>query len=312
MEEQGPHSQTEPTNPPESPESVAEDLIAVGVGASAGGLEAFTDLLKHLPPVTGMAFILVQHLDPHHTSALPELLADKTSIPVFQVQNNTRIQPDHIYVIPPNTMMLVRKRSLVLEARPATAERFRPIDVLFHSLAEEFRFNAVGIVLSGTASDGTLGLKAIKAEGGITFAQTQTARFDSRPGSAMSAGVVYFVLPPRRIAEELAAMSRRSLHLSTAESDLIGDGSTLHRGLALLRSRTGVNFTQYRQPTVLRRLQRRMVVRKSEDLEQYFEILKQDAAEVRALFDEMLINVTGFFRDPEVFESAKRVGFPVM
>jgi two-component system CheB/CheR fusion protein len=285
-------------------------LIVVGVGASAGGLEAFTDLVSHLPRTTGIAFILIQHLDPHHKSALPELLAGKTSIPVLQVNKDTRIEPDHIYVIPPNSLMLVRDRNLILEERPQTADRFRPIDAFFTSLAEEFHFQAVGVVLSGTASDGTLGLKAIKAEGGITFAQNQTAKFDSMPRSAISAGVVDFILSPRRIAEELAAITHYSRDLNKAEPALIGDGKTLSRVLLLLRQSTGVDFNQYKQTTILRRLSRRMVVRRSETLERYFELLQKEPEEVKALFDDLLINVTDFFRDPEVFEAAKRVAFP--
>ena len=304
------------THPPEAQNSVESEkgadgnLMAVGVGASAGGLEAFTELLTHLPPATGMAFILVQHLDPHHQSALPEILSAKTRMPVVQVQNDTPIKSDHVYVIAPNTVMLIRNRTLTLEARPVTPEKFRPIDSFFDSLAEEFRFNAVGIVLSGTASDGTLGLKKIKAEGGITFAQNQTAKFDSMPRSAIAAGVVDFILTPRRIAEELVAISRQTLHLSRAESAMTGDDTTRHRLLLLLRSNTGVDFTQYKQPMVLRRLNRRMLVRKSESLEQYFELLQRDSQEAKALFDDLLIKVTDFFRDPDVFESAKRVAFP--
>jgi len=286
-----------------------ESLIVVGVGASAGGLEAFTDLVSHLPRTTGIAFILVQHLDPHHKSALPELVAGKTSIPVLQVQNGMRIEPDHIYVNPPNTLMLIRDRTLILEPRPETAERFRPIDAFFTSLAEGFHFQAVGVVLSGTASDGTLGLKAIKAEGGITFAQNQTAKFDSMPRSAIAAGVVDFILSPRRIAEELAAITHRTRTLNQSESGLIGDGNTLHRVLLLLRQSTGVDFAQYKQTTILRRLNRRMVVRRSEILEQYFDLLQKEPDEVKALFDDLLINVTDFFRDPGVFEAAKKVAF---
>jgi two-component system CheB/CheR fusion protein len=294
----------------ESGETEARNLIVVGIGASAGGLEAFTDLVSHLPPATGMAFILVQHLDPHHESALPGLLAGRTSLPVLQVHNDTRIEPDHIYVIPPNSLMLIRDRSLILEARPAPSESFKPIDAFFNSLAREFHFNAVGVVLSGTATDGTLGLKSIKAEGGVTFAQNQTAKFDSMPRSAVAAGAVDFVLSPRRIAEELTALAHRTVHLREAETDVAGDGTTLHRLLLLLRRNTGVDFAQYKQPTVLRRLNRRMVVRKAESLEEYFELLQKESGEVQALFDDLLINVTDFFRDPEVYESAKRIAFP--
>ena len=298
-------------NPTESDKASDDSLIVVGVGASAGGLEAFTELLRHLPPATGLAFVLVQHLDPHHESALPGLLAAKTGMPVVQVRNDTPLQPDHVYVIPPNALMFVRNGALMIEARPETLERFRPVDAFFNSLAEEFRSNAVGIVLSGTASDGTLGLKSIKAEGGITFAQNQTAKFDGMPRSAIAAGVVDFVLPPRRIAEELAAIAHRPPHLVRAEAEIGGgDGTTLHRLLLLLRKNTGVDFTLYKQPTILRRLNRRMMVRKVDDLEQYFETLQSEPEEVKTLFDDLLINVTTFFRDPDVFESAKRLVFP--
>jgi two-component system CheB/CheR fusion protein len=309
-----PNEEHGPESPPDKPDQPSGDgsLIAVGVGASAGGLEAFTELLRHLPSSTGMSIMLVQHLDPHHESALPELLSSRTRMPVVQVQNDTAIQPDHVYVIPPNTAMRVRNRRLMLDARPTTIERFRPIDTFFNSLAEEFRFNAVGIVLSGTASDGTLGLKTIKAEGGITFAQNQTARFDSMPRSAIAAGVVDFILPPRRIAEELVAIADWGRHLNRTEGDFHEDATTLNRVLLLLRSNTGVDFTQYKQPTIRRRLNRRMAVRKAESLQQYFNLLKEDGAEAKALFDDLLINVTDFFRDPDVFEAAKKIAFPAL
>jgi len=301
--------ESEPTNPPESAER-GQHLIAVGVGASAGGLEAFTELLTHLPPATGMAFVFVEHLDAHHESALPELLSVKTRMPVLLVERDTRLAPDHVYVIPPNTLMPIRNRTLTLDARPAPPEKLRPIDALFNSLAEEFGFNSIGVVLSGTATDGTFGLKTIKAEGGITFAQNDTAKFDSMPRSAISAGVVDFVLSPRRIAEELAVIATRAQHLRKAEGEPAGEGTTLHRLLLLLRNHTGVDFAQYKQPTILRRLNRRMVVRRSESLEQYWELLKKESEEVQVLFEDLLINVTDFFRDPDVFETAKRVAFP--
>jgi two-component system CheB/CheR fusion protein len=301
--------ESEPADTPESAER-GEHLTVVGVGASTGGLEAFTELLTHLPSATGMAFILVQHLDAHRESALPELLSVKTRMPVLLVQGDTRLMPDHVYVIPPNTLMPIRNRTLTLGERPAPAERLRPIDALFNSLAGEFGFNTIGVVLSGAATDGTFGLKTIKAEGGITFAQDDTAKFDSMPRSAISAGVVDFVLPPRRIAEELAVIATRMQHLRKVEGEPAGDGTTLHRLLLLLRNHTGVDFAQYKQPTILRRLNRRMVVRRSESVEQYLELLKKESEEIEALFDDLLISVTDFFRDPDVFEAAKRVAFP--
>jgi len=285
------------------------NFIVVGVGASAGGLEALTELLRALPSALNMAVVVIQHLDPHHESVLPELLSVQTGMRVIQVQQETPIETGHVYVISPNTVLEIRNRRLVIETR--TAESFKPIDTFFESLAAEFGEFAVGIVLSGTATDGTLGLKRIKAEGGITFAQNHTAKFDSMPRSAVAAGVVDFVLAPRQIAEELATFARRPEYLS-GERQVTPDGDTLSRILQLLRARTGVDFTQYKQPTVARRLNRRMVVRVCETPNEYFQLLQKEPAEVDELFDDLLINVTDFFRDPEVFEIAQRLAFPAI
>ncbi len=293
---------------PNPPGNTPDDLIAVGVGASAGGLEALTELLQHLPPGLNMAFILIQHLDPHHESALPELLSGKTGMRVVPVQQDVRLEPDHVFVISPNTLLRASDGRLVLERRPP--ESFKPIDLFFHSLAESFKERAIGVVLSGTATDGTLGLKHIKAEGGITFAQNHSARFDSMPRSAIAAGAVDFVLSPRQIAEELVAIARRPETVDGHEGPASSEGSTLERLLLLLRRHTGVDFKQYKQPTISRRLNRRMVVRKCENLEEYFRLLQKEPDELDALFDDLLINVTDFFRDPEVFEAAKRLAFP--
>ena len=160
----------------------------VGIGASAGGLEAFSALLKRLPPDTGMGFVLVQHLDPEHESALPQLLGRATSLPVHEVTNNLRVEPNHVYVIPPNTNLSITAGVLTLGPRPKTRTPHRSIDFFFEALAKDQRDRAIGVVLSGTASDGTLGLEAIKAEGGITFAQDDSARYDSMPRSAVAAG----------------------------------------------------------------------------------------------------------------------------
>jgi two-component system CheB/CheR fusion protein len=157
----------------------------VGIGASAGGLEAFSALLKHLPPDTGMGFVLVQHLDPEHDSALTQLLGRETRLPVAEVTNNLRVEPNHVYVIPPNTNLGIAAGVLTLRPRPKTRAPHRSIDCFLESLAEDKRERAIGVILSGTATDGTLDLEAIKAEGGITFAQDDSARYDSMPRSAV-------------------------------------------------------------------------------------------------------------------------------
>src|SRR5437867_3459889 len=180
----------------------------VGIGASAGGLEACTHLLQHLPLDTGMGFVLVQHLDPAHASALTQLLARATSMPVREVSNNMPVRPNHMYVIPPNTTMAIAHGNLKLQPRVETSGAHRSIDFFFESLARDQRERAIGVILSGTASDGTLGLEAIKAEAGITFAQDESAKYDSMPRSAIDAGCVDFVLSPENIAKELAHIAR--------------------------------------------------------------------------------------------------------
>src|SRR5688572_3944650 len=180
----------------------------VGIGASAGGLEAFSALLQHLPLDTGMGFVLVQHLDPVHDSALTKLLGRATSLPVHEVTNNLRVEPNHVYVIPPNTNLSITEGVLTLGPRPKTRTPHRSIDFFFEALANDQRDRAIGVILSGTATDGTVGLEAIKAEGGITFAQDESARYDSMPRSAVAAGSVDFVLSPEDIATELARIAK--------------------------------------------------------------------------------------------------------
>jgi two-component system, chemotaxis family, CheB/CheR fusion protein len=284
-----------------------DDLIVVGIGASAGGLEALTELLQHLPSASNMAFVLIQHLDPRHESALPKLLSGKTGMPVVSVEEQVRIQPEHVYVISPDTVLRVDAGQLVPKKRPP--ESYRPIDAFLNSLAEEYGERAIGIVLSGTATDGTLGLKRVKAEGGITFAQDQSAKFDSMPSSAIAAGAVDFVLSPRQISDELAAIARRPAPRN-GEIASPGDDATMGRLLRLLRKECGVDFTQYKQPTIARRLSRRMAVRKSESLDDYLQVVEKEPGELDALFDDLLINVTEFFRDPDVIEAAQRLAFP--
>lgn len=180
----------------------------VGIGASAGGLEAFTELVKNLPLDTGMAFVLEQHLDPQHESSLAQLLARATSPSVQEITDKLPVEANHVYVIPPNKNLSISQGALKLHPRKQTRAPARSIDSFFESLAEDGRERAIGVILSGTATDGTLGLEAIKAEGGITFAQDESARYDSMPRSAVAAGCVDFVLSPASIARELARIAR--------------------------------------------------------------------------------------------------------
>ncbi len=292
-----------PAETPERPESRAFPIV--GIGASAGGLEAFTKLLQKLPVDTGMAFVLIQHLDPTHESILSSLLSRATILPVHEVTNETRLQPNHVYVIPPNADMTVADSMLRLTKRRGAQERHAPVDRFFQSLAESQKEKAIGVILSGTASDGTAGLRAIKAEGGITFVQDpSSARFDGMPRSAMAAGVVDFVLPPEEIARELARLSRHQLRIAPADED------EFSRIFATLRLRTGADFSSYKRGTIERRTRRRMMMRKIDKLRDYAQLLQSDQSELAALYEDLLISVTEFFRDAKTFEILKTELFP--
>ncbi|GAO36155.1 chemotaxis protein CheR [Sulfuricella sp. T08] len=289
----------------------------VGVGASAGGLDAFTKLLKNLPADTGMAFVLVQHLDPKHVSLLPELLGRASSMPVAEITDGTRIEPNHVYVMPPNYSLALLHGVLHLMPRPDGLGKHLPIDDFLSSLAEDRNSNAIGVILSGTASDGTLGMKAIKFAGGITFAQSEdSAEYDGMPHSVISAGHVDFVLTPEEIGKELVRIARHP-YLRPEETgprgELVsGGGDNLNKIFVLLRSRTGNDFTYYKHSTIRRRIKRRMVLHQLEKIEDYVKYLQKQPGELDALFQDILINVTSFFRDPETFDALQQEVFPAL
>ena len=311
-----PHSadQNHGDKPPDAAELT---FPVVGVGASAGGLDAFTKLLKSLPIDTGMAFVLVQHLDPKHVSLLPELLARATAMPVTEIGDGMRVTPNHVYVMPPNYSLALLHGVLHLMPRPDEYGKHLPIDDFLRSLAEDRQSNAIGVILSGTASDGTLGMKAIKAESGITFAQSEdSAEYDGMPHSAIAAGHVDFVLTPEEIGKELVRIARHP-YLRPEETGPRGElvsegGDNLNKIFVLLRSRTGNDFTYYKHSTIRRRIKRRMVLHQLEKMEDYVKYLQKQPGELDALFQDILINVTSFFRDPETFEALQQEVFPIL
>jgi two-component system CheB/CheR fusion protein len=284
----------------------------VGIGASAGGLEAFLQLLKYLPKQTGLAFALVQHLDPTRESHLSEILSRGTELPVVEAKNGIQLEPDRVYVIPPNASMSVSDGTLSVGRRGEGRERHLPIDHFFESLAAHRGNKAIGVVLSGNASDGTMGLKAIKAAGGIAFAQDEaSAKFPGMPRSAIEAGFVDFVLTPEKIAEELARLGADPyVHAGKDEAGEAHEGDGLKRVFKMLRTTTGVDFSNYRQTTIQRRIQRRLTVRRAEALEDYLKVLEKNPDEVQALFRDILIHVTNFFREPESFDALVVQVFP--
>ena len=327
--------------------------IVVGIGASAGGLEAFILLLRHLPTDTGMVFVLVQHLDPARDSALSDILSRATSLSVREVTGDQPIEPNHVYVIPPNAKLTISDSVLKLQPRQPAGPH-RSVDSFFESLAQDQRERAIGVILSGTATDGTLGLEAIKAEGGITFAQDDSAKYDSMPRSAIAAGCVDFVLKPEDIAIELARIAKHPYvagqldeQFTSAEDDRafataheddetplpsgghgtppneaqearieseMSSGRIADNGfkkiVLLLRNHCGVDFSLYKSSTIQRRIARRMVLNKHDTLDDYARFLRGNAKELDALYSDVLISVTSFFRNPEAFDILKRKVFP--
>jgi two-component system, chemotaxis family, CheB/CheR fusion protein len=287
----------------------------VAIGASAGGIEALTELARNLSPDTGLSFVFIQHLDPTHESILTELVSKETKMPVRKVTNGLQVAPNHIYVIPPNAKMSISRNTLELTPREDSRGVQMSIDHFMRSLAEANGNRSIGVILSGSGSDGTLGLAEIQAQGGVTFAQDEAcAKYDGMPHSAIAAGCVDYILPPRGIARELARIARHPFVVrpdATNVSQLATVGEAgLDTIFQLLRRTTGVDFTHYRQTTILRRIQRRMLVHKLEKLSEYVRLLQSSPTEIKALYQDMLINVTSFFRNLKVFEALKTEVLP--
>ncbi len=285
----------------------------VGIGASAGGLAAFIELLSAIPKDTGMAFVLVQHLDPTHASGLRDILAKTTAMNVDTATNGMMVQPGHVYVIPPNVDIALEGNSLQLVQQDQSRKPHLAIDFFLYSLAAQRGAQAIGVVLSGSGADGTKGLRAIKAEGGITFAQSpETAKFADMPASAIAAGVVDTGLPIPALARELVRLGRHP-YLATAETSpppSEKDEDSFERILALVRSKTGVDFSEYRPATIERRTARRMALRQEESLGSYLSLLQTDEAEASAFCEDVLIHVTSFFREPAAFEALAKEILP--
>lgn len=301
-----------------SPYPVKDHVLfpVVGIGASAGGLEAVTELLKHITANTGMAFIFVQHLSPDHQSLLSSLLTNVSKIPVQEATNGIKIEPDNLFIIPPDKEMKVKDGRIMLAPRLSKNKVNLLIDVFFTSLAEQFHEKVIGVILSGSATDGTNGMRLIKDRGGVTFAQDDSARFNSMPKSAVAAGVVDFVLSPAQIAAELIRISkhpyiRSGLQKTDLKTDDIDNNNPdLKSILHLLRQTFGVNFSLYKVNTIKRRIMRRMLLSRIKSLKAYAIWLRDKRSEQEVLFNDLLINVTNFFRDEEACKHLKSTLFP--
>jgi two-component system CheB/CheR fusion protein len=286
----------------------------VGLGASAGGLEALRRLLGVLPADIGAALVVIQHLDPERPSLLTSVLAGATVLGVVEAASGMAVERNRVYVIPSGSDLTIQMGRLTLVPRRATGRLHLPIDSFFRALAEDKRGGAIGVVLSGSGADGTEGLRAIKAEGGIAIVQSpDSAQFRSMPESALVAGVADFSGPPEGIARELARLSHHSYLVDTAaqqraegESEEPGEDAQLMCVLELVRQQSGIDFCGYKRSTVKRRIERRMALRRSASLGEYEELLREDPAEARAMSKDMLIHVTEFFRDADAFDALER------
>jgi len=331
------------SRPPPRNSRVPAVIPVVGVGASSGGLEAFTELLTNLPTDTGMAFVLMQHLDPKHKSHLTELLSSTTKMPVAEVRVKTRLQANYVYVIAAGLNLRISKSNLSTTKR-AKSGRNMPIDIFLTALAKERGKQAIGVVLSGTGSDGTLGLKAIRLAGGKTFAQTlESARFNEMPNTAINAGVVDAVLRPGEIARRLAVLpaglpegtsrdSRVPAKGSAAraakaeakfetelESEIGTESSTdqetdpeLTKIFEVVRSASGIDFTHYKHSTIRRRIRRRMMLQGFKTMGAYTKELERNHSEAHSLCQDFFITVTAFFRDADIFQDLKKTVFPAL
>jgi len=285
-------------------------FTVVAIGASAGGLEAITELLQNLSPTTGMAFIYVQHLSPDHKSMLTSILSKTTKMPVQDIDNMENLVPNNVYIIPYNKGIEVIDGHIKLIPRSIRGSAIS-IDILFSSLAETHKENVIGVILSGSGHDGTIGLRDIKLAGGVTFAQDDSARFDSMPNSAIADGIVDYIMSPKEIGIELTRLSQNPSGIrKTAKKpfavDFDNNNPDLKNIFQYLHSKKNVDFSHYKMNTINRRIQRRMLINKSKTLKQYSELLASNATEADLLYQDLLINVTSFFRDPEAFLLLKR------
>jgi two-component system, chemotaxis family, CheB/CheR fusion protein len=286
------------------------DFPLVGIGASAGGLEPLIDLFSNVPPDTGMAFVVVPHLAPDQKSHLAEIISQKTSMPVTQIANGTRPEPNHIYVLPPKSFVTLAEGVLALEPRLEDNHPQLPVDRFFRSLAAHQKNRAIGVILSGTDSDGALGLKTIKGEGGIAIVQQpESARFPGMPRSSIAADHVDLIATPPAIGSELAQLGPRlANHRDTPFADApLPTNEDIHfaRILTLMRSVSGVDFRLYKPETVRRRIARRMMLHRFDSMQEYVRYLQAHGDELRQLHEDSLIGVTRFFRDPDVFQVFK-------
>ncbi|MBI0582125.1 MAG: PAS domain-containing protein [Methanomassiliicoccales archaeon] len=281
----------------------------VALGSSAGGLEELETFFLNMPPDTGMAFVIVTHLEPHHASLMAQIISKTTTMEAVQAEDNMVVHKNKIYVIPPGKDMRITDGTLRLSERSPGPDNFLPIDNFLRSLADDRKENAFAIILSGNGSDGSMGIRAIHANLGMTMVQSmETAKYDSMPRSAIDTGLVDYILP----TNEMPGILTSYIHVLRAraqpsKAELVGEEDVIHKILAMVKKQTGHDFSRYKKSTISRRIERRMAVHRMDTKAQYMSYLEANVKEITILFKELVIEVTSFFRDPKAFESLKNV-----
>src|SRR5215207_3282334 len=286
-----------------------EDFLVVGLGASAGGIKVFKEFFANVPRDSGMAYVVILHLSPEHESHLAEVLQVATEMPVMQVRGAVRMEPNCVYVIPPNQSLAMNDGHLALSDIKRIEERRAPVDIFFRTLAEAKNERAVCVVLSGTGADGSMGLKRVKENGGVCLVQEpKEAEYGDMPRNSIATGLVDYVLPVAEIPRKIIAYKERlgQTHVPVSLERPETDEQALRDIFTQLRVRTGHDFTNYKRATVLRRVERRLNVHELHDLQGYARFVREHPDETRALLKDLLISVTNFFRDCESFEAVER------
>ncbi len=300
-------------NPLSEENEYSLDFSVVGIGASAGGLEALQEFFNNTPDNPGVAFVLVQHLSPDYKSLMDELLARYTGMKIHRVTDGMEIQPNHIYLITPRKNMTIFRGKLFLTEQDHTHKVNMPIDIFMRSLAQDQGKNAIGVILSGTGSDGTLGIRAIKENGGMVIAQDdRSAKFDGMPRSSISTGMVDYILTPEEMAEALINYVKHPFIQKTEkiENQITKDEDYLSKIIMIIRDVTGIDFSNYKESTIIRRLEKRISINRYDKIEDYVDFISSNRREVNILYKELLIGVTRFFRDDEAFAKLKEKVIP--
>jgi two-component system CheB/CheR fusion protein len=285
----------------------------VGIGASAGGLEALQEFFKNTPDDPGVAFVVVQHLSPDYKSLMDELLARYTNMSITRVEDGTPVEPDHLYLIPPRKNMTIFRGKLYLTEQDHSRMMNMPIDIFMRSLAQDQGKNAIGVILSGTGSDGTLGIRAIKEHGGMVIAQDdRSAKFDGMPRSSISTGMVDYILTPGEMPEALLNYVKHPFIQKTdnIENQISREEDHLSKIIMIIRDHTGIDFSNYKESTVIRRLEKRISINRYDNIEDYVDFLAKNKREINILYRELLIGVTRFFRDQEAFKQLQEKVLP--